>query len=154
MKITHIILIILAICFGANIFMAYRPVWQYDHLEQNASKVITGDELQAWATNLLARYPMETNLYPSQLGTNFPQQLRRLAPRLGPDIAIHVDDETNMQPFVQLTWGSGMLGASGFYVGSTNFVYCGWTDVTNYVRGEGFYMHVWQPGVWFFYDNE
>jgi hypothetical protein len=154
MKTAHIILVILVICFGAFIFISYKPVWQYDHLERNASKVITGTELQVWATNLLARYPMETNFYPSQLGTNFPPQLRKLAPKLGPYVAVHISPDEIRQPsFVQISWEGGILDGSGFYVGPTNFITVNLSDLTNgiYVRdSDGYYVHLWQPGVWFF----
>jgi hypothetical protein len=115
-------------------------VWQFDRLERNARKVITGTELQTWAINLLARYPMETNLdlSISELDTNFPQQLRGLAPQLGPHVFVYVYDDTNYPSYVNVYWGSGFLGAAGFYIGSTNFVRSGGTE------------HAWQPGVFFY----
>ena len=136
MKKGLIVPLAVAICFGLYIYQSCKPTWQFDDLEKNAKKVITADELQCWATNLLAQYPYETNFSMSELGTNFPTQLRGLAPKLGPHISIHVFDDTNHQPFVQLYWGSGFLGASGFYIGATNFVWAG---------------REWQPGVLFYH---
>jgi hypothetical protein len=138
MKATHIIFAILVICFGVYIFACFKPVWQYDHLEKNASKVITGTELQDWATNLLAHYTNETDVSLSELGTNFPRQLGQLAPKLGPHIFIHIYDDTNQPSYVDLYWGSGFLGAAGFYIGPTNLVW------------SGNEVHAWQPGVWFY----
>src|SRR3954465_9972701 len=118
-----ITLVLLLATFGGCFCWSYMPVWQYDHLEQNARKVITAQQLQAWATRLLDEYPtmQSNNLWASQLYTNFPPQLRGFAPRIGPHVFVMVYDETNQPPFVNLSWGSGFLGATGFYVGRTNF---------------------------------
>src|SRR6185436_1701070 len=135
MKAISLVALVLCVTVWGIIYTSCKPVWQFDHLEGNARKLITGAQLQAWATNLLAQYPEETSFSASQLGTNFPQQLRGLAPRLGPHVSVHVYDDTNQPPFVQIYWGSGVLGAAGFYVGSSNFVLNGGSE------------HLWQPGV-------
>jgi hypothetical protein len=106
-------------------------------LERNARKVITASELQAWATNLLAQYPTHTTLSLSELGTNFPQQLRYLAPKLGPTVVIFEGADSNSPSWVFMRWGSGFLGSHGFEVGPTNFV----------SNRPG---RAWQPGVYFF----
>jgi len=136
MKKSSIVALAILTCTAAYFYQGCKPVWQYDHLEQNAKKVITADELQLWATNLLAEYPYETNFTPSQLGTNFPRQLITLAPKLGPRILVHVYDDTNQPPYIQLYWGSGFLGHAGFDLGATNFTT--WSS-----------QHAWQPGVYF-----
>ena len=127
---------------GGCIYWSCKPVWQFNHLEQNARKVITGAELQAWATRLLDQYPTtETNLVlVSQLHTNFPQQLRGLAPRLGPNVYVTYYD-TNKTPFVELSWSSGFFGDTGFYIGRTNFTMNAGFDKV---------CRAWQPGVYFF----
>jgi hypothetical protein len=135
-KKVDIIVLIGLLCIAASIYNGCKPVWQYDHLEQNARKVITGAEIQTWATNLLDSYPptnTQINLERSKLGTNFPPQLLGLAPRLGPHLAIYLYNDSPRS--LRLWWGSGFLGGSGFEIGSTNFVYKG---------------HEWQPGVYFF----
>jgi hypothetical protein len=137
MKATSIFAVILFICVAACLYTACKPVWQFDHLEQSARRVITATELQTWATNLLARYPTNTDLRVSELGTNFPQRLRDLAPKLGPSVVIFEGDDTNSPSWVFLRWGSGFLGSRGFEIGPTNFV-------------SGRPGHVWQPGVYFF----
>lgn len=137
-KVTPKVVLILVGCLAAYVYIGCKPVWQFDHLEQNARRVITGPELQLWATNLLVRYPVETNFSLSQLGTNFPQQLRALAPKLGPNIFVHVYDDPSQPSYVQIYWGSGFLGAAGFLIGPTNF----------FVAGER--KHAWQPGVYFY----
>jgi hypothetical protein len=138
-----IALVFLLAMLGGCIYWSYKPAWQFDHLEQNARKVITAQELQAWATRLLDEYPtMQSNyLWASQLHTNFPPQLRGLAPRLGQSVSVLVFDDTNEPPFVNLTWGSGFLGATGFYVGRTNFTTPPGLNRT---------CRAWQPGVYFF----
>jgi hypothetical protein len=137
MKSITIIVLVLCVTVWGVIYTSCKPVWQFDHLERDAGKLITGLELQVWATNLLVRYTNETSLRISDLGTNFPSQLRRLAPKLGPHLFIHVPDDTNWPAYVQLYWGSGFLGAHGFEVGPTNF---------NGLRGR----RAWQPGVYFY----
>jgi hypothetical protein len=123
---------------GGFLYSSCKPVWQFNHLEQNARKVVTASELQSWATSLLARNPSGTNLVPSYLGSDFPKQLLNLAPNLGPSIRIYEKDDNNYPlPCVHLYWGSGMLGAAGFEVGPTNFV--------SLQPG-----HAWQPGVHFY----
>jgi hypothetical protein len=136
-KASSIFFLVMAICVGTYLYQGCKPVWQFDHLENNARKVITGPELQKWATNLLAQYPKETSFKPQELGTNFPKQLLGLAPRLGPHIFVHGHEGTNFPPYVQLYWGSGFLGGTGFYLGATNLTSIG-TD------------HVWGPGVYFY----
>jgi hypothetical protein len=143
MKPRTIVSLLFLAMLGGCIFWSYKPIWQFDHLEQNARKVITGAELQAWATRLIDEYPaVETNnVWAYQMRTNYPQQLRGLAPRIGPFINIVVSDDTNLPPFVMLHWGSGFLGSTGFYIGRTNF--------TGNV-GNNRTCRAWQPGVYFF----
>jgi len=137
-KAAPIVVLILSTCVAAFLYVSCKPIWQFDHLEKNARRVITASELQTWATNLLAQY--HTNIHLSftlsELGTNFPQQLRGLAPELGPHIEVYQWEETYPEPSVRIWWGSGFLGAAGFEMGPTNFV-----------LGSG---NQWQPGVYFF----
>src|SRR5262249_43141885 len=133
--------LVIIICIATYLYHVYKPFWQYDHIESRARKVITGSQLQAWAVQLLTRYSTNSMLKISELGTNFPQQLRGVAPRVGPLIYINYVDEndpTNNPPWVDLYWGSGLLGACGFEVGQTNFVSINPT------------AHAWQPGVYFY----
>src|SRR6266850_8589118 len=142
MKPAFIIALLFLAVLGGCIYWSYKPAWQFDHLEQNARKVITGPELQAWATRLLDQYPtmQSNNVWASQLRTNYPPQLRGLAPKIGPFVSFLVYDETNQPPCVRLLWGSGFLGAKGFWVGRTNFV-------MDAGMGRG---SMWQPGVYFY----
>lgn len=137
MKALSIIALVSLLCVAAYFYTGCKPVWQFDHLEQNARKVITALELQVWATNVLTHYTNETSVRLSEFGTNFPPQLRGLAPRLGPHVFIHVPDNTNWPPYIQLYWGSGLLGAHGIEIGPTNFT-----------GGRG--QRAWQPGVYFY----
>jgi hypothetical protein len=84
---------------------------------------------------------MQTNyVWTCQLRTNYPSQLRGLAPRIGPFVNVNVSEDTNEPPFVMLQWGSGFLGATGFYIGRTNFV-----------MPDGYRKSsMWRPGVYFF----
>ena len=129
----------LAILLGiaAYFYTGYEPVWQFDHLERNAKRVITASELQAWATNLLVLYPTNSVVQLSELGTNFPTQLRGLAPKLGPHIWLNAGYDANSPRWVRLHWGSGFLGTHGFEIGPTNFVS---------LRP----AHPWSPGVYFY----
>ena len=140
MRASLIIGVVVLVALGALACYSARPVWQYCRLEQNAKKVVTGTELQAWATNLLAQYPSNVTLKASLLGTNFPQRLRSLAPEIGPSVRLNFPDNTNFAGWVMVGWGSGMLGSSGFEVGPTNYAYA--------FRSAR--AHEWQPGVYFF----
>lgn len=131
-----VVVLMLFAGFAFYLYAGCKPVRQFDHLEENARKVITASELQTWATNLLASYPATNDwfiLRPAQLGTNFPAQLLGLAPRLGPCVAVYFLDDRPRS--LRVWWGSGFLGSTGFEIGSTNFV------------GDG---HKWQDGVYFF----
>jgi len=116
MKLPTVIVLIFLSCIAAGLFWACKPVWQFDHLEQNARKVITAAELQQWATNFLAQYPPDgTNVVGFRTGgTNFPPQLRDLAPKLGPIIFTCPAEGTNSPAWAAIYWGSGFFGAHGF----------------------------------------
>ena len=141
-KVSSIVtLAVLLFCIAAYFYIGCRPAWQFDNLERNAKKVITATELQTWATNLLSTYPTNPDVVIrlSDLGTNFPKQLRDLAPKLGPHIWFFEGDDTNSPRWVRVRWGSGFLGSRGFEVGPTNFVS---------LRSD----RAWSPGV-YFYDK-
>lgn len=137
MKLISIILVIAVIWIGVSVVRTCLMVTSYNRLAQNASKVVSGRELLAWATNLLAVNPTGTNLTPPHWGTNFPKQLLGLCPRLGPHVIVYEGGETNSPSWVRVAWGSAGMGASGFEIGPTNFV--------SLQPG-----HEWQPGVYFF----
>ncbi len=99
------------------------------HLEANARNVVTGDELQAWATKVLA-HPGDYSLR-----TNYPSALRRVHPLREPSTSIC----TNLDnpPFVTLEWNEVDIEI-GFEIGPTNFV------------GRG---QKWQDGVYFVFSH-
>lgn len=134
-KLITIVLLIVFICIAAVIYASYRQVSQFDHLEQNAKQVVTGSELQSWAADLLAQYPTNASPKVSELGASFPGQLLGLF-HDPPHIFIHVAN-TNYPASVLLMWGGGLIGHSGFEIGSTNFV----SQRSN--------AHEWQRGVYF-----
>jgi hypothetical protein len=142
MKLSSIAAVTLLLCVAAYLYQGCKPVWQFDHLECNARRVITGPELQRWATNLLAHPPESTysSIRMSQLGTNFPERLRGLAPKLGPHVFLYEAEGTNSPAWVMIGWGSGFLGHCGFEIGPTNFV----------SRRPS---RAWQPGVYFWNDH-
>jgi hypothetical protein len=131
--VAHVCVILLFI--GGCTISTFSLFRSFDNLEQNAKQVITGPELQAWATNLLARYSI-TNMDVSVGRSNCPIQLRGLCPRLGPNVVVYKDD--GRPPSVRIWWGSGFMGAAGFEVGGTNFDRPG---------------HKWQDGVYFFSND-
>ena len=126
------------ILLAAMFYPSRRVIWQFDHLESNAKKILTASELQTWATNLLARYPSNAtaSMWSSELGTNFPNKLLKLyhAP---PSIFIFGSTADWPVPHLSITWGGGFIGHTGFEIGPTNFP--GW-------RG----TNTWAPGVYFF----
>ena len=139
MKAAALVALVILVFASAALYRGCQPVWQFDHLERNARRVIAASELQIWATNLLTQYPTNDglSLRVQDLGTNFPKQLQGLAPKLGPHVWIYQGREADSPGWVRLHWGSGFLGTSGFEIGPTNFV----------SRRTG---HAWQPGVYFY----
>jgi hypothetical protein len=120
------------------IWPTQRVFRSFDNLERNAKRVITGTQLQTWATGLLALSPTNASLRVSALGTNFPAQLLGLYTN-PPYIQIQEAD-TNSPASVYLMWGGGMIGHCGFEIGPTNFV-----SYRSHARA-------WQSGVYFWSD--
>ena len=140
MKTLSVVGALLLICLAFVWFSpSCRVIRSFDNFERNARKAISGAELAAWGNRVLAQYP--TNAYPrvADLGTNFPAQLLKLAPKLGPRLVVYEAD-TNSPGWVMVYWGSGFLGHCGFEVGPTNF-----TGSKAHDR--------WYPGVYFWNDH-
>ena len=132
--------LVVALAGGLVWYPFFRPLIQFDHLEQNARKVITAAELQNWATNLMAKYPEVSNVTYAELGTNVLPQLKGLAPKMGPRVYIYYSEHPDVQSYVSLMWGSGFAGHAGFEIGPTNFT--GQRGTT-----------MWAPGVYFWHEN-
>lgn len=98
------------------------------HLEENARKVTTGDELQTWATNVLA------NPDNYKLRSEYPSGLRWVHPQRNPRVSVHTNLESG---YVALGWDEVDINAE-LEVGPTNFVGAG---------------HKWQDGVYFLFDH-
>lgn len=116
----------------------YGPRW-FANLERNARKVITAEQLQVWATNLVAVY--QTNDYPSftpgDLGTNFPKQLLGLSPR-EPFVQVFPPSGPDSPGTVIVAWGAGATyGERGFIIGPPG--------LSGSQRA-----NEWKPGVYFF----
>ena len=132
--------LIVAACVVVALYLLF--VWptqtkfrSFDNLERNTKRVITGTELQTWATGLIALTPTNATPRVSALGTNFPQRLLDLYHR-PPYIEIQ-EMNANQPASVFLMWGGGMIGHCGFEIGPTNFV--------SYRSN----ARAWQPGVLF-----
>jgi len=134
---------VIVTCLMILLFVAVWPIfrvfWSFDHLEQNAKRVITGSQLQAWAISVLEHPPTNITYRISELGTNFPPQLLGLY-HYPPTIDIY-EATTDSPGSVILTWGGGLIGHCGFVVGPTNFV--------DYHLN----AHAWQDGVYFWTDQ-
>jgi hypothetical protein len=137
------VVIAVLVCLVALYFVFVWPTHglfrSFDNLERNAKRVITGTQLQAWATGLLALVTTNTTPRLSELGTNIPPQLLGLYHR-PPYIQIQEAD-TNSPGSVYLMWGGGVIGHCGFEIGSTNFV-----SYRSHARA-------WQPGVYFWSEH-
>ena len=133
---------ILALCVVALCFFAflksYRIMRAFNHLEQNAREVITASELQAWATDLLARNPDGFYFNGRRALTNCPKQLVGLCPETGPVIGSFAPDGTNPPSALWIQWSSGLQGTTGLEIGTTNHI----------PYNES--AHAWQPGVYFY----
>ena len=136
------VIVPLCVCLAALYYIFVWPTQRlfrsFDNFERNAKRVVTGAQLQGWATSLLALAPTNSTPRVSELGTNFPSQLRGLY-RSRPYIQIQEGD-TNSPSSVYLMWGGGMIGHCGFEIGPTNFV--------SYRSN----ARAWQPGVYFWSD--
>ena len=123
--------------------------WKFDHLEERARQAITAEELQAWATNILAQYPSYSASQLHDLQTNFPPKLSAVC--RGSSAACWVglqsyeepgsdsSSPTNLHPdHVMIIWSAKPSGDAAFEIGPTNFV-C--------PRPEA---HEWAPGVYFY----
>jgi hypothetical protein len=98
--------------------------------EKWAKRVVTGDELQAWALKVLADPENKA------LRTNYPAQLRDLCWGDHPQVMV-IANTNYPPPSVLLVWGH-VDWMAGFEIGSTNFV------------GRG---HEWQPGVYYIFQH-
>ncbi len=122
MKTLWITAAIIAICITLVwVSPPCQAIRSFDNFERNARKVITGPELAAWGNSLLSLYPTNASPTVADLGTNFPPQLLKLAPQLGPHIFVYEAEGTNTPGWVMVYWGSGFLGHCGFEIGPTNF---------------------------------
>ncbi|MCI0744711.1 MAG: hypothetical protein L0Y58_04820 [Verrucomicrobia subdivision 3 bacterium] len=116
----------------------FKQLWSFGNIERKAKRVITGAELQSWATNLLASTNTIAIWKVSNLGTNFlPPQLLGVWHR--PPYIFIYEPEGDRPGSVRLTWGGGLIGHCGFEIGPTNFVRYGARE--------------WQPGVYFWSDQ-
>lgn len=70
-----ILLVASAVVLTAMFLPSCLAIRSFDQIEDKAHKAITGAELQAWATNLLANPPTTIDVRISELVTNFPQRL-------------------------------------------------------------------------------
>jgi hypothetical protein len=130
------VLVVLAV-LGGCIYTTRKEIRRYDELESNARKVITGPEIHTWGITLLEQYQKSTNLTVSQLGTNFPQQLKTLAPVFGPRVSVYQSMYAHARPYVWVYWNDGFREEAGFVITATNSTMGGPR------------LHKWSPGVFF-----
>jgi hypothetical protein len=147
-KIVTMLIALILLAFIGGCFLYPRYVrWQFDHLEEHASRVITASELETWATNLLAKYPTYSVSQIYQMRTDYPAQLRSLCPVIGPTVFIGEDwnsEDFKIHPtFVNLYWGGTPIGHGGFEIGPTNFV--------SHLHPNA---HAWAPGVYFYREKD
>lgn len=135
MKLGSVIALAALLCGIGYLWVACRPVWEFDRLETNAQKAISPEELEAWAMELMSRYPDGHWFKRSELSNNIPPKLLALAPRVGPSVYIYPAEKDDKGERIRVYWGSGFLGAKGFSIGTTNYV------------GNG---TLWKPGIYFY----
>jgi hypothetical protein len=129
-KVATVIVLLPILSIGGCVGYRFYQGRRFGHLEANARKVITPQELQAWALKLISDSHSYSNSQQVRtIRTNYPPQLGSLVPGPEPDVTIN-DPES-----VSLIWGSGFWGHKGFIVGSTNFEFGG---------------EAWAPGIYFF----
>lgn len=125
-----------AVCLflGSCFYRWFSVEWRFAHVEQNVRKAISPDQLQNWATNLIAKQRS------GNLQDQIPKVLLNIWTR-PPSLFIH-EGLTNEQGLgypahVQLAWGSGIMGHKGLEIGPTNYV--------SLRLG-----NQWKPGVYFY----
>lgn len=113
------------------------PVLWYRHLTRQWETQIKSqqnpEELQAWATNLLALYKDETSRGDFFGVTNRPPPGIPIS-KYGP--CVYLSKRADRQEYVQLGWGGGFLNLWGMKIGDTNLVF---PD-----------EEIWKPGIYFF----
>jgi hypothetical protein len=121
-----------AIVLGFFLLGTLYQSWYGFKGEKWAKRVVTGNDLQAWALKVLADPQNKV------LKTNYPAELRDMYPG---DLPIVLVSGTNYPPAsVCIAWGH-IDWMAGFEIGPTNFV-CGHLNA-----------HEWQPGVYWFHDH-
>ena len=114
-----------------------RQTWSRTRFENNVRRVVSGVNLQQWATNLLARPSPNgwetghiviegvgrlaiprTRTTALELGTNFPLAL--LAIDGAPPMVTIWQGATNLPGWVTLTWSNAETGRWGLHIGPTN----------------------------------
>lgn len=144
MSAMSVVAIVLLLWAEGSWLVRSRNARNFDTFEDRARNAVTGPELQAWATSLLARQPANSNrnggqirLDVSGLGADFPKQLLELFPGVSPRFYYEAGGEDH-PGWITIDWGGGRMGHTGFDIGATNF--------TDQPKKRG---HAWQPGVYF-----
>jgi hypothetical protein len=130
-SVTAVVILTVLVLAGAGIIFGpwIRKEYLANTFEERAKDQVTAEELQAWATNLLAS-GRSGRVKVQDAGPDFPSKLTNLYPKL-PSIYVY---DRESPGFVMITWGGGMIGSWGFRIGPTNLV----------IRGDQ-----WAPGVFF-----
>jgi hypothetical protein len=124
---------------GLNLFTMYSTLQSTLPSERSLKKLATPAELQTWATNLLALYPTNTTLRFEEAGPYFPKQWDAHGPGRYRGVSVVSEDNPG---HISLYWGGAFWGYGGISIGPTNYV----------CRRP--YVHKWQDGIYFYYEND
>ena len=116
MKSSRIATVVVLAGMGGFLYYSCKPIWDFEFLERRARNAVSASELQSWATNLLAQHRQAGHLKgPALRASGFPMPLRKVAPQIGPDVDVRVPDDTNLPPYVQISWGQRISRLQGVF---------------------------------------
>jgi hypothetical protein len=134
------LVIFLALLAATVVGCGESYVKQTDRFAAQVRSTVNPDELQAWATNMIAKTPSRTGNTPvSAKTTGIPKGLLRLSD-YPPDVWVSGDGSNAC---VTVGYGDGGLGHLGLYVGDKSFK----TESDQQI-----YVVSWQPGIYFWHE--
>ena len=132
--------IILALVAATMVGCGQGYVKQTERFAAQIKSTVNAEELQAWATNLIAKTPLkngDTSVNPK--ATGIPKGLLGLSNQ-EPDVWV---SRNGGDVNIVVGYGNGDLGHLGLYVGNKSF---------KVESDQQIYVVPWQPGIYFWHE--